>query len=225
MERQMTEDVSLDTQISSLLVRTMALLCVRNTALESIHAGRVPVTRTGDYSDVTVIDAEGQRIPWPKVSHFDDDAMRDLMREIVDKLYTFLVRAREPGFADRIGIWMTGAGRWDQPKLLENFLPGPAYPDGAVPELFPSTAEFRVAFAAHPEPLDDMLCRIHLFVEDADGSLWSVGTDLVTQDLENAEFLAGIVNERLGLDIAASETFAERVMKANPTGQHPRGFP
>ena len=85
----MSENSNPDVQLASLLVSTMALLCVRNTALEDIHAGRVPVTRTGDYSDVTVVDADGRRIPWPQVSHFDDDAMRDLMREIVDKLYTF----------------------------------------------------------------------------------------------------------------------------------------
>ena len=67
--------------LASLLVRTMALFCVRNTALEDIHAGPAPVTRTGDYSDVTVVDAEGQRILWPEVGHFDDDAMRALMRD------------------------------------------------------------------------------------------------------------------------------------------------
>ena len=43
----------------SLLIRTMALLCVRNTELEDLHAGRAPITKTDDYNDVTVIDAEG----------------------------------------------------------------------------------------------------------------------------------------------------------------------
>ena len=71
----------------------------------------VPVTGTGDYSDVTVVDADGRRIPWPRVPHFDDDAMRDLVREIVDKLYTFQVRSREPGFVDRLGVWMKSAFR------------------------------------------------------------------------------------------------------------------
>ena len=41
---------------------------VRNTKLDNLHAGVVPATRTGDYSDVTVIDADGRRIPWPEVS-------------------------------------------------------------------------------------------------------------------------------------------------------------
>ena len=45
------------------LAKAMAMFCVRNTKLEDIHAGVVPVTRTGDYRDVTVIDADGRRIP------------------------------------------------------------------------------------------------------------------------------------------------------------------
>ena len=42
----------------------MAMLCVRNTHIENIHAGLTPVTHTGDWSDVTVVDADGRRIPW-----------------------------------------------------------------------------------------------------------------------------------------------------------------
>ncbi len=114
----MTDNPIRDDRQASLLVRAMAMQCVRNTALEDIHAGDGPVSRTGDWSDVTVVDAEGRRIPWPQVSHFGDDDMRALMREIVDNLYTFLVPSREPGFMDRIGIWMKSASRADRGELL-----------------------------------------------------------------------------------------------------------
>ena len=55
-------------------------MCVRNTQLEDIHAGIVLVIRTGDYSDVTVVDADGRRIPWNDVSHFDDHTMHPRSR-------------------------------------------------------------------------------------------------------------------------------------------------
>lgn len=116
----MADDTLPPGETTSLLIRTMAMLCVRNTKLEDIHAGILPVTRTGDYSDVTVIDADGNRIPWNRVSHFDDDAMRDLMRQVVDRLYTFHLRLDDPGFLDEIGIWMRAASRWDPPKLDES---------------------------------------------------------------------------------------------------------
>jgi len=39
------------------------MICVRNSILEDLHEGPGPVTRTGDYSDVEVLDADGTRIP------------------------------------------------------------------------------------------------------------------------------------------------------------------
>lgn len=62
------------------LARGMAMICVRNTMLEDLHAGRLPITKTGDFSNVVVIDGTGQRIPWMELSRLDDGEMRDLMR-------------------------------------------------------------------------------------------------------------------------------------------------
>ena len=42
--------------------KSMAVMCVRNTTLEDIHAGIEPVGHTGDFSDVLVIDANGRQI-------------------------------------------------------------------------------------------------------------------------------------------------------------------
>ena len=47
--------------ITAQLARVMAVACVRNTQLETLHAGRdAPLTYTGDGSDVIVEDAEGR---------------------------------------------------------------------------------------------------------------------------------------------------------------------
>ena len=73
-------------------------MCVRQSRLETLHRGLSPITRTWDYSDVVVVDADGRRIPWPEVSRFDEDEMPELMREIVNKIYTFFVKAEDPDF-------------------------------------------------------------------------------------------------------------------------------
>ena len=91
--------------------------------MRCIHAGLTPVTRTGDFSDVTVIDADGRCFPWPDVSHFGDDEMRDLMRQVVDRLYTFEQLAHKRDCLDRIAPWLDVASRWDEPKLDQSFLP------------------------------------------------------------------------------------------------------
>lgn len=90
--------------------------------IEELHAGTVPVTHTGDYSDVFITDADGHQIPWSDASHLDDDQMRSLMRQIVDRLYTFHLKADDAGFRDHLDRWLAVAERWDEPKLDEAFL-------------------------------------------------------------------------------------------------------
>jgi hypothetical protein len=111
-----------DQRITASLVKIMAMICVRNSRLEDLHAGQVPVTHTGDYSDVFVVDADGRRIPWPDVSRFNDDEMRALMRDIVNRLYTFHVCPDASGLQVQIERWMMVASRWDEPVIDRKML-------------------------------------------------------------------------------------------------------
>lgn len=104
-------------RIAAKLAKIMAMLCVRNTQLETLHAGLTPITRTGDYSDVFVLDADGRRIPWTEVSRIDEDEMRWLMRDIVNRLYTFHLHADEPKLQAQIERWMAVADKWDEPEI------------------------------------------------------------------------------------------------------------
>ena len=103
-------------RIAAQLARLMAVICVRNSRLENLHAGRVPVSHTGDGSDIVVEDGDGNRIPWSEVSRIDDDEMRALMREIVDRLYTFQLRIDDPAFRAEIERWAAATAHWDAPK-------------------------------------------------------------------------------------------------------------
>ena len=102
-------------RIAAMMAKTLAMMCVRNTGLETLHSGIVPVTHAGDYSDVRVIDADGREIAWNDVSHLDDDQMRSLMKEIVNRLYTFNISIDDPGFRNSVDRWARIAERWDEP--------------------------------------------------------------------------------------------------------------
>ena len=104
-------------RIAAKLAKIMTMLCVRNTYIENIHAGPTPVTHTGDWSDVIVVDADGRRIPWTEVSHITDEDMRKLMRQIVNRLYTFYLCADDPTIQVEIEKWMVVAGKWDEPEI------------------------------------------------------------------------------------------------------------
>ena len=65
-----------DLRIAAVLAKGMAIMCFRDTVIENFHGGIAPVSHTGDFSDVVVIDANGRRIPWPEVAHIEPDEMR-----------------------------------------------------------------------------------------------------------------------------------------------------
>ena len=109
-------------RIAAKMAKTLAMMCVRNTGIETLHAGIVPVTHAGDYSDVRVIDADGREIGWNDVSHLDDDQMRALMKEIVNRVYTFYISIDDEEFRDRIDRWAWLTDCWDEPDSDIEFL-------------------------------------------------------------------------------------------------------
>ena len=81
------------------MAKMMGLMCVADSRLGKLTEGEAPVTRTGDWSDVVVVDADGRIIPWQRAARLDAAEMDRAMREIVDKLYTFLWNFEEPELA------------------------------------------------------------------------------------------------------------------------------
>jgi hypothetical protein len=91
------------------IAQSLVEVCVRN-ALENLHAGIFPSSRTGDYSDVTVVTPYGE-IPWAQVSRISDAEMKPLMIDIVNKTFTFL------RFLEELAVESAKIRRWDRPKL------------------------------------------------------------------------------------------------------------
>jgi hypothetical protein len=106
----------MDKKQAKQLARGMAVMCVRNTFLEDLHAGTVPSSKTEDYTDVKVVSPYGE-IEWKKLSRLSNDEMRQLMREVVNKLYSVLLRLDEPTFVEAVNEFgRRMASKWDEPK-------------------------------------------------------------------------------------------------------------
>ncbi|RIA46360.1 hypothetical protein DFR49_0901 [Hephaestia caeni] len=90
---------------------TLALVeqCVRNSFLETLHAGTVPDSATGDYSDVKVVTPYGE-IPWTQLSRISDTEMKTLMIEITNKVFTFVT------YAEDLAV-LGPARRWNKPEI------------------------------------------------------------------------------------------------------------
>ncbi len=127
------------------MAKMMGLMCVADSKLATLTEGQSPVTRTGDYSDVVVVDAEGRIIPWQRAARLDASEMDRTMREIVDKLYTFLWNFEEPELAALRDHRREETSEWHRPredsglkKQMEVLASGivetggrPGMPDGA----------------------------------------------------------------------------------------------
>ena len=106
------------------LTKSLALLCIGKTFLEDLHAGTYPSSRAGDYSDVKVVTPYGE-IPWSNLSRLSDDDMRQLMKEVVNKMYTALLRLDDAEFVQRmLGYGELGTRRWDAPENLTDWFTG-----------------------------------------------------------------------------------------------------
>ena|ERR1700683_5677842 len=119
-------------QAKSEFAKVMAAACVRRGYLEKLHYGITPVTRTGDYSDVKVIDADGRIIPWDQVSRINQDEMKTLMIGVVNRIHTFLARTLLSQTNDN-EFWQAlnkaaapWTKTWDEPKYLADFLMPPS---------------------------------------------------------------------------------------------------
>ncbi|MDE0103317.1 MAG: hypothetical protein OXN89_13140 [Bryobacterales bacterium] len=98
------------------MAKMMGLMCVADSKLGKLTEGQSPITRTGDYSDVVVVDADGQIIPWQRVARFDATEMDGTMREIVNKLYTFLWNFEEPELAALRDHRQGETSEWASPR-------------------------------------------------------------------------------------------------------------
>ena len=76
--------------IAEKLAKMLACHGGRDSALAVLHAGTLPSSQTGDYTDVKVVSPYGE-IAWNRLGRISDKEMQPLMEEIVDRLYTFLV--------------------------------------------------------------------------------------------------------------------------------------
>ena len=102
--------------------KSMAMMCVRNTMREDIHAGIGPVSRTGDFTGVIVIDANGRELPWLEAPRIGHEETGWLMRQVVNVLYTFQAKADNLHFAAMMDRALAETWRWDELKLDEIIL-------------------------------------------------------------------------------------------------------
>lgn len=111
-----------DEQVRKRLAKFMVQECFRNSELENLHAGKAPSSITGDYAYVKVVSPFGE-IPWPELSRLNNEEMKTLMIDVLNKTYKFLsvLFDASPSRIDTILNGLEKADlvpQWNDPKPL-----------------------------------------------------------------------------------------------------------
>jgi len=104
------------------VTKRMVVNCVHNTILEDFHAGKEPITKTKDGSDIKIIDSEGNEIPWNKASRITNPEIKEFIKQVVDRTYTFLNFCDDDAFQELMGRYDASTKRWDTPQIDERML-------------------------------------------------------------------------------------------------------
>ena len=99
------------------LAKAVVAYSLRNTnAIEDIHAGITPVSHTGDFSDVVIVDAAGNKIPWNKASRISQAEMKAILQTAVNRVYAVLTHDGDVEFEEDVLTHALEYTRgWDDP--------------------------------------------------------------------------------------------------------------
>ena len=87
------------------LANAITVLWVRNDpTLETIHKGKNPISKVGDFSDVFVVDAKVNKISWNEISRITQDEMKSFMKNTSNHIYDFLYNIDDESFLDKFNL-------------------------------------------------------------------------------------------------------------------------
>lgn len=107
-----------DPVLQQRLAKHLVLKCFRNSILEDFHAGKVPDSQCGDYSDVVVHTPYGE-IPWNELSRINDAEMKLLMQDVVNHTYHLIQELFDEERGGELLLKLAvrdPAPEWDDPK-------------------------------------------------------------------------------------------------------------
>lgn len=100
--------------IARKMAKALAFMCLNDHFKLPLHSGHSPVSRTGDYTDVTITDAKGRKIPWSHVCRVSYSEREKMMQDVTNGIYDFLLNIETEAFARRLEDAYRASAHWKE---------------------------------------------------------------------------------------------------------------
>lgn len=103
--------------VAKRMAKALAFLCLDEHLKQPLHNGKKPLSKTGDYTDVFITDAEGRRIIWCQACRVSALEKTRMVEDVVTGIYDFLLNVETEGYARRLEEAYKASKDWNEPRL------------------------------------------------------------------------------------------------------------
>lgn len=103
--------------IAQKMAKALAFLCLNDHFKEPLHNGKIPVTKNGDFSDVFIIDADGEHMIWHQTCRISYDERESMIAEVANGIYDFLINVETDVYSNKLENAYRASAHWKAPSL------------------------------------------------------------------------------------------------------------
>lgn len=103
--------------IAKKMAKALAFLCLNEHLQTPLHNGEQPVSKTGDYSDVFITDAEGRQIVWCQACRVSCKERERVFDDVAKGIYDFLLNIETDFYTRRLERAYRACVHWKKEGL------------------------------------------------------------------------------------------------------------
>ncbi len=88
--------------VAKKMAKALAFLCLNEHFKLPLHNGKNPVSKTGDYTDVFVTDAEGKQTTWCQTCRVSFHERDLIVQDVTKGIYDFLINVETESYIYRL---------------------------------------------------------------------------------------------------------------------------
>lgn len=100
--------------VAKKMAKALAFLCLNEHFKLPLHNGDNPVSKTGDYTDVFITDAEGNQMIWCQTCRVSYHEREMMVEDVANGIYDFLLNIETDSYARRLEDAYRASVHWKE---------------------------------------------------------------------------------------------------------------